>query len=199
MKDLVQILFDKNHISAVTADMSKLQMTALCSNAATETKFKEFDKGKDRLDSFYYSAIGQNLEFVELFSMIRCVLTLSHGNAAVESGFSVNGDMLVENLHEDSLVTQRIVYDSVQDAGGITSVNIDKAMLQFVRGARGRYQAALERRRQSASDTDKRATAKRKAAQEIKALLAKKALLAETAAQDARKLDMEIAELGKVN
>ncbi len=49
------------------------------------------------------------------------------------------------------------------------------------------------------SDTDKHATAKRKAAQEIKALLAKKALLAESAAHDARKLDMEIAELRKVN
>ena len=56
MKDLVQILFDRNHISAVAADKSKLQMTALCS-AANETKFKEFDKGKDRLDSFYYSLL----------------------------------------------------------------------------------------------------------------------------------------------
>jgi hypothetical protein len=199
LKDLVQILFDKKHISAVTADKSKLQMTALCANAATETQFKDFDKNKDRLDSFYYSVIGQNSEFVELFSVIRCVLTLSHGNASVESGFSVNGDMLVENLHEDSLVAQRIVYDSVKDAGGITSVNIDKSMLQFVRGARGRYQDALERKRQAASDLDKRAASKRKADHDIKTLLAKKAVLAESAAQDARKLDMEIAELKKVN
>lgn len=197
LKDLVQILFDKKHISAVTADKSKQQMTALCTNAATDIQFKEFDKSKDRLDRFYYSVIGQNSEFFQLFSVIRCVLTLSHGNASVESGFSVNGDMLVENLHEDSLVAQRIVYDSVQDAGGITSVNIDKSMLQFMRGARGRYQDALERKRQSKSDLDKLAASKRKAAHEIKTLLAKKALLAESAAQDARKLDMEIAELQK--
>jgi hypothetical protein len=198
LKDLVQILFDKNHISAVTADKSKQQMTVLCSNAATDIQFKEFDKSKDRLDRFYYSVIGQNAEFVELFSVIRCVLTLSHGNASVESGFSVNGDILVENLHEDSLVAQRIVYDSVQDAGGVTSVNIDKSMLQFMRGARGRYQEALELKRQSTSDLDKRAAAKRKAAHDIKTLLAKKALLAESAAQDAMKLDMEIAELKKL-
>jgi len=43
---------------------------------------------------------------------MKLILVLSHGNAAVESGFSVNGDMLVENLHEASLVAQRIVYDS---------------------------------------------------------------------------------------
>ena len=39
-------------------------------------------------------------------------LILSHGSAAVESGFSINNDMLVENLLEESLVGQRIVYDS---------------------------------------------------------------------------------------
>jgi len=31
---------------------------------------------------------------------------MSHGNAAVESGFSVNEGMLVENFHEDSMVGQ---------------------------------------------------------------------------------------------
>lgn len=46
----------------------------------------------------YYNIIGQNLHFVELFSIVRLILTLSHGNASVESGFSVNADMLVENL-----------------------------------------------------------------------------------------------------
>jgi len=68
-----------------------------------------------------------------------------------------------------------------------------------MRGAHSKYQDALERKRQAASDLDKRAAAKRKAADEIKTLLAKKATLAETAAQDARKLDLEIAELQKVN
>jgi len=130
LKDLVQVLYDKKHISAVAADKAKLQMTVLCANAATEAQFKEFEKSKNRLDSLYYSVIGQKSEFVELFSVIRCVLTLSHGNTSVESGFSVNRDMLVENLHEDSLVAQRIVYDSVHDAGVITSVNIDKSMLR---------------------------------------------------------------------
>jgi len=45
---------------------------------------------------------------------VRLVLTLSHGNASVESGFSVYADMLVEKLHKDSLLAQRIVYDGVQ-------------------------------------------------------------------------------------
>jgi len=199
MRDLVQILFNKNHISAVTADKSKMEMSALCASATADARFSEFTKGDDRLDTFYYNIIGQNPEYAELFTVVRCVLILSHGNASVESGFSVNTDMLVENLHEESLVAQRCVYDSVQALGGITSVKIEKSMMQFVRGAHGRYQEALERKRQSAADNDKRAAEKRKAAQQIKTLLTKKALLAESAAQDSKKIDMEIAELKKLN
>ena len=51
---------------------------------------------------------------------------------AVESGFSVNGDMLVENLHEPSLVAQRMVFDSIKSAGGVMGVVIDKRLLQHV-------------------------------------------------------------------
>jgi len=86
----------------------------------------------------------------------------------------VNGDMLIENIHEDSLVAQRIVYDSVQDAGGILSVNIDKSMLQCMRGARGRYQDALELKRQSTSVVDKRAASKRRPLTRSKLFLPKK-------------------------
>ena len=70
---------------------------------------------------------------------MKLILVLSHGNAAVESGFSVNDDMLVENLHEASLVAQRIVYNSINSAGGVLKVAIDKRMLQHhVHGARSR-------------------------------------------------------------
>ena len=41
------------------------------------------------------------------------VLILSHSNATVESGFGVNGDLPVENMNEDSIVAQRVVYDEL--------------------------------------------------------------------------------------
>jgi hypothetical protein len=74
------------------------------------------------------------------------VLILSHGNADVESGFSINGDMLVENLQEQSLVAQRSVYDCIKEAGDVLSVDINKTMLQYVRGSRSRYEEALEKK-----------------------------------------------------
>ena len=68
-----------------------------------------------------------------MFPIVSLILILSYGNAGVESGFSVNADMTLENLQEESLVTQRTVYDSVQAAGSLTLVDIDKSMLQFAR------------------------------------------------------------------
>ena len=41
------------------------------------------------------------------------VLTLSNGNATVESGFSINIDILVENVHETSVAAQRQVFDGI--------------------------------------------------------------------------------------
>jgi len=41
------------------------------------------------------------------------VLILSHGNAAVESGFSVKKKLIVENMEEETIVTQRVVFDAV--------------------------------------------------------------------------------------
>ena len=135
MKELVQIMYNKNHITALTADKCKMQFSQLC-NLASETlhhQFQEYSRSKDRLDKFYYNIIRQNPDFADVFSIIHLILILSHGNASVESGFSVNADMLVENLLEESLSAQRTVYDSVQAAGGLTGVNIDKSTLQFVR------------------------------------------------------------------
>ena len=46
-----------------------------------------------------------------VFKLLSC---LSHGQASVERGFGVNSNLLVENMHENSLITQRIVQDHVK-------------------------------------------------------------------------------------
>ena len=40
-------------------------------------------------------------------------LVLSHGQATVERGFSVNADMLLPNMLQSSLVSRRLVYDTL--------------------------------------------------------------------------------------
>ena len=55
----------------------------------------------ERLDMFYMSHLSRHVELREL---MKLAIILSHGNVCVESGFSANEEMLVENMSEGSLV-----------------------------------------------------------------------------------------------
>ena len=64
---------------------------------------------------------------------------MSHGNASVESGFSVNGDIILPNMLAETIVAQRIVYENVRKAGGPTHVIITPEMIKMVRNAHKQY------------------------------------------------------------
>ena len=46
--------------------------------------------------------------------VVKMVLVLSHGQATVERGFSINKEEIVENQHVESLVAQSIIKDHIQ-------------------------------------------------------------------------------------
>ena len=73
--------------------------------------FLQFDPANDRLDVFYWKHINDIKSVEKLAEVLKIILTLSHGQAAVERGFSVNSSVLVENLSTISLISQRIVHD----------------------------------------------------------------------------------------
>ena len=54
-----------------------------------------------------FGLLSGRQDFSEPLDVYKLLLTLSHGQFAVERGFSMNRDMLIENLHEETLVTQR--------------------------------------------------------------------------------------------
>jgi len=63
-----------------------------------------------RLDKFYSDLLANNVNKQYLWTVVKLVLVLSHGNASVEGGFSVNKELLIENMLEDTIVSQRVVY-----------------------------------------------------------------------------------------
>ncbi len=127
------------------------------------------------------------------------VLILSRGNASLESGFSVNSSIFVENMHENSIVAQRTVYDAIQAADGVLKVDINKTVQQFVRTSRSRYQDALQRQREQLSYEDKRRQEKKRAADQIKLLKSKIAQLVSEATAEAIAIEGQIAELTKLS
>jgi len=180
--------------------IKQTQLATLCGKAADNLKdsFENYSLQDTRLDDFYYNIIGDNSDFTELWSVHKCVLVLSHGNANVESGFSVNGGILVENLHEESLIAQRQVYDAVLACGGVAAVEVDKSLLQYVRGSHFRYQECLRKKRMSIQDEEQKASDRKRAADQIKVLKAKKNKMAQTVALESNNIDRDIADLEKM-
>ena len=93
---------------------------------------------------FYHKAIGSKKEFKEIWSVFQIIFILYHENACVESGFSMNADMLMENLKGKSLIAQRRVSDSIVARGGVLNVNITSGMLTYARQSHSRCQECLK-------------------------------------------------------
>ena len=112
--------------------------------------------------------------------ILKNVLTLSHGQASIEHGFSVNKSLLVENLSGKSLISQRIVYHHM-NFDNLTPENfiIDSALRKSVRNARNEYEKYLEEKQKEKLHSEK--DLKRKVIQEeIVAVKRKKTILEKT-------------------
>jgi ribosomal protein S8 len=106
------------------------------------------------------TTLSQDKEsFKELSELVKALLVLSHGQAAVERGFSVNKEIEIENMKGQTLVAQRIICDHVKHAGGILGVDLTKDLLLSARMSRHRYEAYLEderRKKKTLQERNKR-------------------------------------------
>ena len=59
--------------------------------------FTSFNKENDRVDMFYFSTFNIG-KCKELSMILKTILALSHGNASVEHGFSINKNMANVNV-----------------------------------------------------------------------------------------------------
>ena len=76
-------------------------------------KFLSFNMNTDRLDEFYWNYM-KDAEHSKVWEVFRIIFMLSHDQAAIERGFSVNSKLLVENLQEKTLVARCFGYSSAK-------------------------------------------------------------------------------------
>ena len=57
---------------------------------------------------------GGSSQLNKLCYIFKILLILSHGQAQVERGFSTNSQILVDNLHSESLIAQRVINDHMK-------------------------------------------------------------------------------------
>ena len=65
------------------------------------------------MDTFFFEALNQQKTYEGLWCIKQLLLTLSHGQAAVERGFSVNKDVLAPNFEVLNLTALCLIHDSV--------------------------------------------------------------------------------------
>ena len=81
---------------------------------------------------------------------------------SVESGFSVNEQLLKENMMEISLIAQHVVYEGIMADGGILNVDINESMMQYVKKQFSMYGIALEKGRENQNEIEKKRAARKR-------------------------------------
>ena len=106
-------------------------------------KFKKFSVKEERVDELLCPLMSTS-DYDKLLQVVKILLVLSHGQAAVERGFSVNKEVEVENLKDKSIVAQRLVCDTVRSYGGVLNVPITNGLQMSAASARTKYDAYLD-------------------------------------------------------
>ena len=157
---LLSALIKSKHIERMQCDdiLSQYKnFVHICRLEHRETfeKFKLL--GPARLDALYYSIIGNDPNFSNLWQLMKMMLVMSHGQSFVERGFSINKDTLEVNMLERTLVAHRMICDGVasslsklEDPSDISKLKVTDKMISYCRSARQKYRNFLEEQRNKA-------------------------------------------------
>lgn len=147
MKTCLTVLLDKKRITKQQAEKAHQQFDCFLTQTKDfKTDLKNFKFPDDRLDHCLAKLMDKK-DFQDLWHCVKLILILSHGNAFVESGFSVNKEMLVENMHQETLVGLRRVWDQISHLGGdVMKIDINADMLRYARSSNFRYKEALKKK-----------------------------------------------------
>ena len=97
-----------------------------------------------RLDDFYFKDL-KVAKYPEFCLAIQIVLTLSHGQADVERGFSLNNAVLESNMKHNSVVSKRLIQDHlVSNNLKPHTMEINSKLRSSCRQARQWYHTHLE-------------------------------------------------------
>ena len=119
--------------------------------------FRDFTPDSRRLDTFLGNYMQDHIQFAKLWDIFKMLLTISHGQASVERGYSVNKDMLIENLHEKTVVALRTVHDSISTLEDhFTKLPLTPAMKRHVMSATMRYGQYLDEQKKKSLNEQQR-------------------------------------------
>jgi len=110
------------------------------------SEYTNFCVSTSRLDELLFDTVANNSSAHKLWLCVRMFLLLSHGQASIEHGFSVNKHIELDNLAEDTFVAKRSsICDHVTFVGGLQNIDAsNKHPLLAASSARQKYLSYLE-------------------------------------------------------
>lgn len=192
LKVLLETMVEKNHLSGNMAEKVEYEYRQFCSVPRVKLEMEQYSRFSKRLDNFWMELLGGGAQYDNLRILLKKIFILSHGNADLERGFSINKECLVANLEAESLIAQRIVFDSVAAAGGVHNIVINTAMIQSARNAHSRYKEAQEKKKKEEHEQKQKADLKRRIREQEKELKGKKQKLLEKAENEAAAIDEQL-------
>ena len=118
-----------------------------------------FSEKEDWLDDFYFK-VASISKYKDLLFIVKLILTLSHGQVSVESGLSLNANIMKTTMSPESLTAKRIINDHML-ANKLKPCTIEttKPIFQAFRSGRQKYGVHLEeeKKKNQKSETEVRA------------------------------------------
>jgi len=113
LKSVLRQLVQSNRVTATDVDdiLHQYQNYADCMIHDNHKLFTSFNPSVSRLDTLLIDTMSRNDSYSKLWKVVMMLLVLSHGQATVERGFSINKQVDTENLSEESVVAERIICD----------------------------------------------------------------------------------------
>lgn len=106
LTSVLQILVESSHIHKRSCDEVLKEFSKFYDHRLTSDSFRSFNPDSNRLDEFDHKHLSTKAERYHLWEIVKHLLILSHSQASVERCFSVNKEVLVENMHTRLLVAQ---------------------------------------------------------------------------------------------
>ena len=118
-------------------------------------------------------SVSGSQKFSMLGKVIKCALSLSHGNADNERSLSINKNTLSKEKERSSLsITAlnglRAVEDGVRNEGGLSNVAVNKGMLVSVKSSHKAYLAHIEEERKNEDSQKRKSSEEKQQEREVK-------------------------------
>ena len=143
MKKILYTYVNKRGFNAQDCDLILDEFSEFIDSATASGALSSFSKENDRLDEFYFNLLSSSA-YSALWGVVKEVLLLSHGQAGVERGFSINKELEDPSLAEGTLIAKRLIVDFVRSKGGVNNVQITPELLVSAGSAYRKYQQHLE-------------------------------------------------------